>query len=224
MSDFSNSPERKSPHLSTRVTLTRDLSNLKDKVERLGGLSSEILALCISGVSIPEKFLVDRIPDLCVKSEEIAQNIEKYAFTILSLQQPLLKDLRFVIGSLKISSEFMKISTSAKELVNAIFESLPDTKTRPELISLLETLGGKFQDALFALSENSSELANKTFSGMLENELNFDSLFRSIVKICCTKPEETSVSLKSVLLTRQMGDSILSILKEIYFMSSGERL
>ena len=110
--------EPSSPHLTTRLTLTRELNNLKDGILSIGQDCCQIIALMVSAFSLSSELLEDKVTEIYQRVQKQADQLENQCFAILSLQQPLLKDLRLVVGALRISNHLVRIASYSARLVN----------------------------------------------------------------------------------------------------------
>lgn len=96
--------------MTTRTPLRRDLADLKQKVYILGEKCIEISDLYNSLLETYTSKLEERLIDITNEVKNESKELNDQCFLVLTLQQPLIRDLRFVIGSLQIVFNLEKIT------------------------------------------------------------------------------------------------------------------
>lgn len=96
--------------MTTRTTLRRDLADLKQRVYLLGEKCIEIADVYNSLFETTSQNLEKKLIDITNEIKSEYKDLHKQCFLVLTLQQPLIKDLRFVVGSLQIILNLEKIS------------------------------------------------------------------------------------------------------------------
>ena len=215
------------PYLTTRITLTRELNRLRDNVCQTGQDCCQALALAISSFSVSSDILENKTAEFARKVALATDILENDCFTVLSLQQPLLRDLRLVVGVLRISNHLTRIAAYSERLVG-ISCALPDKKMIPdELIAIAETCQLMLSDVLKAFSSGSASMALELVKKDKDIDLLHDSSFQKIIKRM-TKEGADLVAIDAQLLTsvrllERTGDLIAAIAKEVYFIYSGKK-
>lgn len=219
--------EPSNPHLTTRLTLTRELNNLKDSVLVIGDDCCQIIALMISSFSVSSNFMEDKVLEIYKKVQKETDELENQCFAILSLQQPLLKDLRLVVGALRISNYLVRIASYSKRLIN--ISSLIENKNciPSELQTIAESCQLMLQDVLRSFQSGSIDLALQLIKKDKDIDLLHDSSFQKIIKRM-TQEDPALVTIDAQLLTsvrflERTGDVIAAIAKEVYFVYTGQK-
>jgi len=216
------------PHLSTRLTLTQALNDLRESILTLGENCCQGLDVMSSSLSVSSEIFEHQLSDLEIKVKDLANITENKVFSILTLQQPLLKDLRFVVSVLQMLSHLCKVIYYAHRLTT--LSNMIDDKT---LISgkfreLAENCQFMLKDAMNAFSTESTDLAMKLVEKDKENDLLHDTSFQEIVRQIAhqdkQKVQTSAYLLTQLRLLERTGDAITSIAKEIYFIHSGQRI
>lgn len=209
------------------MILTRELNLLKESVTSIGDDCCQLLGLTIASFSVYEDFIEAKVKELCTKVQFNADQLESHSLTVLSLQQPLLKDLRLVVGVLRISSQLTRVANYAARLVN-IAGSVPDKSAVPlELKTIAENCQLLLTDLLKAFNTGSSSLALELIKKEKEIDLLYDSSFQKIIRRMNNEGAEL-LQLDAQLLTsarflERIGDTLSSIAKEVYFIHSGQK-
>jgi phosphate transport system protein len=219
--------EPNNPYLTTRITLTKELNRLKDGILQIGNVCCQGLGISISSFTVNSKIFETKIEELFKGVQDSAEGLEHDCLTILSLQQPLLKDLRLVIGSLKILSHLTRIASYSRRMVKILSTIEDKTLIPPELRTIAENCNIMLSDVLKAFQSGSTELAHELVMKDKENDLLHDASFKTLIKRI-TEDKEELVEMDAHLLTsvrflERTGDLIASIAKEVYFIYSGRK-
>ncbi|MFN5539515.1 MAG: phosphate signaling complex PhoU family protein [Candidatus Melainabacteria bacterium] len=220
--------EHESPNLTTRVTLTRELGLLKESVSDIGNDCCTLLALSTSSFTASSDFLEKKAKEIYQKVRSESDNLESHCFTILSLQQPLLKDLRLVVGVLRIAAHLTRIASYSSRLVN-ISGIIHDKSSIPaDLVSIAENCNLMLRDVIKAFHSGSTTMALELVKKDKENDLLHDSSFQKIIKrMTHEKAELVEIDaqmLTSVRFLERTGDTIAAIAKEVYFIYTGQKI
>jgi phosphate transport system protein len=216
-----------SPHLTTRITLTRELILLQENVSEIGKDCCQLIAIATSSFSVPSDFLDNKVNELFKKVQEQSDKLESQCFTILALQQPLLKDLRLVVGVLRISAHLIRIGSYASRLVN-ISSLVPDKSCIPgELITIAENCQLMLSDVLKAFDSGSVSLTLELIQKEKENDLLHDSSFQKIIRRMANEKAELvqidAQLLTSVRFLERTGDTVAAVAREVYFIYTGKK-
>src|SRR3989338_1659043 len=169
--------------MTTRTPLRRDLADLKQKVYLMGEKCIEISSLYNTLIGNYSTNLEKRLTDITEEIKKDCKELNDQCFLVLTLQQPLIKDLRLVIGSLQIVLNFEKITEqylstlSLLSDVNILEESIKNqfitmSKKAQDLIKISLTL-------YLSANINQSEEALKKIS---EISCLHDILYKQILK------------------------------------------
>ncbi len=214
-------------NLTTRVTLTRELNQLKESIASIGDDCCQIISLAVSAFSVSSEILEKKVDELNKKVATEADALENHCFTILSLQQPLLKDLRLVVGTLRISAHLIRIASYSSRLVN-ISGQVPDKSSIPtELLTIAESCQLMLKDVLQAFNSGSTNLALELIKKDKEIDLLHDTSLQKIIRRMSTEGAELvqidAQLLTSVRFLERTGDTIAAIAKEVYFVYTGQK-
>ncbi len=209
--------DKKNVHIGTRIILTKDLDNLKKEILFLGNKCCESIAICISSLLNYDKILEEKIKNNHLYIKDLCLNVENKIFLILSLQQPLLKDLRLVISTLSMCHQFYRISDICENLVY-ISELLEKSLKPEELILLNENSQSLLKDSLIAFETFSLDFINE----LMQKENNYQIIQDNCLQKITKNNFEIHIFNYLKLLER-LFLAISSIQKEIYFINSGIR-
>jgi|GEM_PF-6527686 len=220
---------------STRVVLTRDLENLHNKFLKVVNNTYQItrLSLAISSAKQSSSFLEEKVNAFNQSIKEDILDLENLALKILSLQQPLLKDLRFVIGILKVSENIKHLNEQILQFVVLYSSNLTplelekeeekkEKKVLDQISEINENLASFIQYFLEAIKSESVE-SLKALLVKIENKSSFYST--TLKEAAGLESFDKSFYLfELVRLQERIKDLILIITKEISFIYHEEKI
>lgn len=203
---------------STRIILTRDLENLHESFLKLIEDNYQVLklSLAISSIKQSADFLKEKAQTFSKTIEEEIFSLENLALKILSLQQPLLKDLRFVIGMLKIAEKFQHLNQHNLRLINMY--STDFSSSAEEILEKIkeinEDLASYLEYFLEAIRSNSFDLIKELVEKIEKRE---DSYNNALKNAADSKNFAKSLLLFELIrLQEKIKDLLLMLIKETY--------
>lgn len=213
--------------MSTRTPLRRDLADLKQKVYILGEKCIEISDLYNTLLDSYSDNLEARLIDLSKEIKNETKELNDQCFLVLTLQQPMIKDLRFVIGSLQIVLNLEKTTeqyTSTISLLSGISIIKPELKENLKKMSDIVTTLLKTSLTLY-LSFN-LDLGKET--SRLFSEINYmhDILYKQILKELAIETGEKAQIEAQLLGTirslEKISDIVTNIIEQVNYIIVGK--
>ena len=168
--------------MATRTVLRRDLADLKQRVYSLGEKCIEVSHLYSSLIESYSDNLASRLLSLKEEIKAESKELNEQCFMVLTLQQPLIKDLRFVIGTLQIVLNLEKITEHYNATVPLITDLHIIEKSIAENLSKMSNLTQELlkQSLTLYLSSN-LDIAKST--AKLSSEINYlhDIIYKQIL-------------------------------------------
>jgi phosphate transport system protein len=205
-----------------------DLDKLKDCVVEMGELADAQVGSAIHGMMKRDATESGRVVEQDGGLDSLATTIETLVMELLALRQPVARDLREVIGALKISNDLERIGDLAANISKRSI-AIRDVQLKPAFAiprmgmlardmirSVLESL--KKRDAALAMSvwERDEEL----------DEMN-SSLFRELLTYMMEDPRSISAGTHLLFIAKnieRIGDHATNIAEAVVFMVSGEAI
>ena len=181
------------------------------------------------------KSLVEANPDLAKeiisgdqKVDELNQKIERRCMELLALQQPMAKDLRMLVGILKIGIDLERIGDLAVDVARATIQLKDKAQvTKLEYIPRLADIAMKMlKQAMEALANNDADLARQTTKWDYEIDGLYVKARDKLLKIIIEKPELIDGAVSLLMVNRHMertGDHICNICEAIVYMVEAKR-
>lgn len=214
--------------MTTRTPLRRDLADLKQKVYELGEKCIEVSDLYNLLLESYSDKLENRLRDTTNVIKKEGKELNDQCFLVLTLQQPLIKDLRFVIGSLQIVLNLEKIIDHYFSTLSLISDvSVLEVSFKEQLLKMAKKVHELLRHSLtlyLSSNLNSYQETSKTFS-----EINYlhDILYKQILKEVAVesgqKAQIEAQLLASIRSLEKTADLTLSIAEQVKYIIVGTK-
>jgi phosphate transport system protein len=203
--------------------LKRTLTDMSEKAERLVELSVEALLERDAG-----KAQAVIVGDKTLDALEI--EVEQAAIALLALQQPMARDLRFIVAAIKVSSDLervgdhgVNIAESALRLIEMKSNITPD----PEIQDMTRRARGMLSDSLDALVRADGGLGRAVCRADDAVDALQDSVFRILLTHMMESPTRISEALELLLVGRNLervADLATNIGEDAVYLAEGKQI
>lgn len=203
----------------------RELKNLtKDLADNVGGaIDKSVAALSSADIDLAREVIRDdqMMDDLSLK-------IENLCMELLALQQPMAKDLRGIVGILKIGIDLERIGDLAVDVARVTVLSQHKIQiTKLEYIPRMAEISKKMLDqAISALMEGDADLARQVTKWDYEIDGLYVKARTKLLKIIIERPEVINEGTALLMVNRHLertGDHICNICESIVYMVEAKR-
>lgn len=156
--------------------------------------------------------------------------IEHTAVALLALQQPMARDLRFIIGAIKISSDLervgdhsVNIAESAIHLIESGAVTIPD----PEIEDMARRARKMLGDALDAFTQADGALGREVCRADDAVDALHDDVFRILLTHMMEDARTITPSLELFLVSRNLeriADLATNIAEDAVFLAEGKQI
>lgn len=212
--------------MTTRTPLRRDLADLKQKVYLLGEKCMEVSDLYNSLLETYTNNLESRLIDITNDIKKESKELSDQCFLVLTLQQPLIKDLRFVIGSLQIILNLEKISDQYFSNLSITSEvNILESKTKELLINMAKKTQDLLKSSLtLYLSSNVNSLkeVSKQFSEInYMHDLLYKETLKDVAKESGHKAQIEAQLLAAIRSQEKTAALIINIAEQVNYIILG---
>jgi len=214
--------------MSTRTTLRRDLSDIRERVYSLGEKCMEVSDLYNSLMESYSKPLEERLIDITNEIKSESKVLNNQCFLVLTLQQPLIKDLRFVIGSLQIVLNLEKTSEqylSTLPIIGSL--NTIDISLKEQIIDMANKVKDLLRITLtYYLSLNNDALSNtKTKSSEIIYAHNFlyKLILKEVAEITGEKASAEAQMLATIRALEKISDLTIITAEQINYIIVGNQ-
>jgi phosphate transport system protein len=207
----------------------RTLIEIGKALEQMGQVVAVQLTEAMQAFTAQDTGLAQVIVDRDDEVDLHDENIEREALELISLQQPVDYDLRFLNAAMRISRELERISDYSCDIAEAVIQ-LQQAKPFFKPLTDLNKMAGLVQDMLVKslkahFAKDLSAAGEMDDDDQAVDEI-FTTLVRELVDYMRESPEyieQASVILLVVRYLERIGDHVVNIAEMTIFMETGER-
>ena len=162
--------------------------------------------------------------------DDLELEVEQLAVSLLALQQPMARDLRFIISAIKVSSDLervgdhaVNIAESAQRLGAQTTVITPD----PEIEDMARRARKMLSDSLDAFIRSDGELGRAVCLADDQVDALHDSLFRILITHMMEDPKTISAALELFLVSRNLervADLATNIGEDAVYLAEGKQI
>jgi len=206
-----------------------ELKNLKKEVKKMGNLAKEMLQESIKALENRDKNHAKSVIEKKGILAEFDDNIEKKAFRLIALYQPMAKDMRELACILKLITYLTRIGRYGKDIarITEIISDKPHIKKLVNLPFMSQLVCCMIEDSLKSFEDGDIS----RFNNFIDRESDVDSLRFSIFRECLTymmeDPKKIERCTYYIMVARYLercGDHACKMAEKIYYMETGERV
>jgi phosphate transport system protein len=162
--------------------------------------------------------------------DDLEVEIEQVAISLLALQQPMARDLRFVIAALKISSDLERVGDHAVNIAQStlrLLEMKSAITPDPEIEEMARRARQMLGDALDAFIRADGTLGRAVCRADDQVDALHDSLFRILLTHMMENPHTISAALELLLVSRNLervADLATNIGEDAVYLAEGKQI
>jgi phosphate transport system protein len=206
----------------------RDLTELKSLTKELADLvgaaiEKSVIALIDANVELARE-VIKKDQDM----DDLSLRIENLCMELLALQQPMARDLRRIIGILKIGIDLERIGDLAVDVARVTAQSQNRIQiTKLEYIPRMAEISKKMlMESMEALLNNDADMARQVTKWDYEIDGLYVKARDKLLNIIIERPEVIKEGTSLLMVNRHLertGDHICNICETIVYMVEAKR-
>ncbi len=160
----------------------KDLESIAGTLEEMMQLVLESIDMVAHMIKLRDQTFIDKVTAHDYKINSLDYLVEKKVTAMLALRQPMAVDLRYIISSLKVSSNLERVGDQAKSIIKKIARIGKDefeNGVENSLISMIELSKEMVREAVKSFNEGDLALADQ----VLVEDDKIDNIYRDLFKI-----------------------------------------
>ncbi|MGI9044623.1 MAG: phosphate signaling complex protein PhoU [Gemmatimonadaceae bacterium] len=206
------------------------LAELKRKLLEMSGNAERLVELSIDALLEGDRAMAEEViaGDKALNTLEI--EVEQLAVSLLALQQPMARDLRFLVATIKASSDLERVGDHAVNIAESairIADHGGKVAATPELEDMARRARQMLSNALDAFTRNDGALGRE----VCKADDAVDSLHESVFRILLTHMMEDARtignSLEMLLVSRNLervADLATNIAEDAVYVAEGRQI
>jgi phosphate transport system protein len=207
----------------------QDLAQLKSMLSQMGGMAEEQLAKSVEALVRRDTRLADVVILGDEKIDVLETQVEEKAILTIAKRQPMARDLRNVIVSIRIAADIERIGDLSKNVAkrtHAIGDNIPR-----RLMTGLERMGqlsqAQLKLVLDAFAANDAAKAMEVWAHDDDIDALYNSIFRELLTYMMEDPRMISACTHLLFATKnieRIGDHATNIAENVYYLVHGKML
>ena len=211
-------------------TFHEKLDLLKQKLLAMSQRAEELLALSVEALHENDAGKSNAVIDTDRDIDRLEIEVEGLAISLLALQQPMARDLRFIIASIKITSDLERVGDHAVNIAESVLrmrEGRTALAPPPEIEEMADRARMMLSDALDAVVRLDGVLGRD----VCRRDDHVDALHESVFRIMLTHmmedPARISTALEILLVSRNLervADLATNIAEDAVYLAEGKTI
>jgi phosphate transport system protein len=206
-----------------------ELDALQDKLLEMAGIVEELVRVSLQALERRDPKPSEWVKAQDDRVDELEIEVDERAMELLALQQPMARDLRQVVATLKVANDLERVGDHAVNIAKAV-RRLADAPAFPAIPEVPEMAGiarGMLSDALAAFVSRNP--ANARI--VCKRDEKVDNLRRSLFRILLThmleEPRRITPALELLLISQNLeriADLSTNIAEDVVFLVEGRTI
>ncbi len=206
-----------------------EMETLKKDVLDMGFLARDMLRQSIDALIRQDSSLADQVIANKSAISKFDQEIEEKCLRLISLYQPMAKDMRTIAAALKMNTSLYRIGRYGKDIavVQKELSTKPLVANLSSIPHMTDLVLEMLEDALGAFEREDES----TLRGISKKDDAVDALRYSIMRECITYMMENPANIPQctnyIMIARYLercGDHACKIAEKVHYMITGERI
>lgn len=208
----------------------QQLDTLKQRLLTMSERAESLVDLAVDALLSHDAAKAEAVIIADAEVDDLEIEIEQLGIALLALQQPMARDLRFIISAIKISSDLERVGDHAVnisqsvERLTALGQSImPD----PEIEEMARRSREMLGDALDAFVRADGTLAREVCARDDQVDALHDSVFRILVTHMMENPHTISAAMELFLVSRNLervADLATNIAEDAVYLAEGKQI
>jgi len=207
-----------------------ELAQLKQRLLDMSGQAENLVDLSIKSLLERDRAIAEEViaGDKVLNALEV--EIEQRAVRLLALQQPMARDLRFLIGTIKVSSDLERVGDHAVNIAESAVR-LVEHKGRltpsPALEDMARRARAMLSDALDAFLRADGALGREVCKADDAVDALHDSVFRVLLTHMMESSRNIGPALELLLVSRNLervADLATNIGEDAVYLAEGKQI
>lgn len=206
------------------------LAALKQRLLDMSARAEELVELAVDALLTHDTGKAQAVIEADREIDQMELEVEELAVSLLALQQPMARDLRFLIAAIKVTSDLERVGDHAVNIAQSVqrMHGLPTRVTpEPAIVEMARSARAMLADALDAFVRADGTLGRDVCKRDDHVDALHDSLFRVLLTHMMADPRTINPSLELLLVSRNLervGDLATNIGEDAVYLAEGKQI
>lgn len=207
-----------------------ELDTLKHRLLDMSQAAEALIESAVEALLNRDQVLAEQVIQRDTLVDTLEVEIEGRAIALLALQQPMARDLRFIIGAIKVSNDLERIGDHAVNIAECTLRLLADRSDiapDPEIEDMARRARLMLSDGLDAFLRGDGALGRDVCARDDQVDALHNSVFRILLTHMMADPRTITPSLEFLLVSRNLervADLATNIAEDAVFLAEGKQI
>ena len=209
-----------------------ELDAVKQRLLDMAGRASALLDLACDALAKRDAGLAEAVIAGDNEIDFLEVQLEELAVSLLALQQPMARDLRFIVGAIKVSSDLERVGDHAVNIAEATQRLIASGDTSrvgpvPQIAIMAARARQMLSDAMRAFMGADGQLGRSVCAADDAVDELHESVFRVLLTHMMENPTMITASLQLLLVSRNLervADLATNIAEDAVFAAEGKQI
>lgn len=212
--------------MAVREQFDQELTDVKNNVIQLARLSGKALEQAIDALYSQNTEKAEAIIQHDAKIDRMEMEINEKAVLLIAKQQPVAKDLRRIIMTLRIVTDIERMADNAKNIANSTIQLAQyETSVPLSIRNMYEKVTSMLNRAILAFEHEDITLAKQL--AVMDDEIDelYHTMISELLGETATNPEKIQYVMQVAFIARYLerfADHITNIGESILYLVKGE--
>ncbi|MCR8969564.1 phosphate signaling complex protein PhoU [Facklamia sp. 7083-14-GEN3] len=211
-----------------RKIYTQELQGLLEKINEMFDLTQSIFDNTIQAVIDSDNELAVSTIEMNEKIIELSVELEKDAYLIVALQQPVAADLRYIFALLNTSVELKRIAEHTTTIAKRIKRNKPNFSNYQDVIVIVNQMVERLQLMFEPLADiiKNGDIQEASQIALMDSQIDkqYDLVFEEITLKMATNEDCIPAGIFTIDLVNSLeriGDYITNICEHVLYLETG---
>jgi len=207
--------------------IDRELEQIKEKLLLMAAKAEQVISQAIESLLQRDMAKADQIMVLDKEIDRLEIEIENEAISMIARHQPAAKDLRFLVGIIKINSDIERIGDHGVNIAQCTIKLGQEPPLKPliDIPRMAQLATTMLKDSLDSFVQEDAEKARRVCAADNEVDQLKDQVLRELMTYMFDKPEAISRAMGLILISRNLeriADLSTNISEEVIYISQAK--
>lgn len=206
------------------------LGELKQRLLAMSARAEELVELSVDALLTHDTGKAQAVIEADREIDQMELDVEQLAVELLALQQPMARDLRFLVSAIKVTSDLERVGDHAVNIAQCALR-LHELPTRvspePSMAEMAKRARGMLADALDAFVRADGTLGRDVCRRDDDVDAMHNALFRVLLTHMMSDPRTINPGLELLLVSRNLervADLATNISEDAVFLAEGKQI
>ena len=206
------------------------LGELKQRLLDMSERAEALIDLSVDALLSRDPDKAEAVIDGDKEVDAYELEVEQLAIALLALQQPMARDLRFIIAAIKVSNDLERVGDHAVNIAQSalrLHDIQSPVTVDPEIEDMARRARQMLSDALDAFIRADGALARAVCASDDQVDALHNSVFRVLLTHMMADPKTITPSLELLLVSRNLervADLATNIGEDAVFLAEGKQI